>query len=105
VLLLLSVDLFNFDSAPRAKGVTSAKSLPTLGAGQLQTGFQVLDGYSASAKVDIFHSNAQGFADAAAEVEQQTNQQPVPKVGGRLLHLSYLAWFNVSLHYFISTVI
>ena len=44
VFLLLDLSLLNLTSALWAKGVTSAKSLPTFGAGQLQATFEVFDG-------------------------------------------------------------
>ena len=69
--------------------------------GELQSGLQVLDCYRTLVEVNILHGETQDLRYTAAEVGQQPDQQPIPKIGGRLLHQGYLLWFNVDFHCFL----
>jgi len=53
VLLLLGLAPLDLAAALGAKGVTSAESLSTIRAGELQASLEVLDGYSALTEVYI----------------------------------------------------
>jgi len=75
MLLLLSLSLLDLTAALWAKGVTSAKPLPTPSTGQLETSFQMFDGNNTLIKVYILDFDGQGFADPTAEVEQEANKK------------------------------
>jgi hypothetical protein len=55
VFLLLNLGLINLTSTLWAKGVTSAKSLPTLWTRQLDTGFEMYDGNGALRKIYVIN--------------------------------------------------
>jgi len=96
--LLLDLSLLDLTSALWAECMTSAESLPALGAGQLQAGFEMFNANCAMVEVHVFNRQTQSLADPTAEVEQEANQQPISQVSCCLLHQGYLFWFNISLH-------
>ena len=77
MLLLLSMSLLDLDPTRGAERMTSAKSLSAPGTGQLQTSFEMLNGYSAMVEVHVFYLQTQGFTDPTAQVEKQANQQSI----------------------------
>ncbi len=101
MFLLLSLSFLNFTSTLWAKGVTSAKSLPAPGAGQLQAGFEVLDGNRAMTEVHVFNRQSQRLADPAAKPKQYVNEEPISEVGSFTLKQVYLVWFKIGFHYFL----
>jgi hypothetical protein len=66
---LLNLSLRNLDPALGAKRMASAKSLPTLDAGELLAGLEMLYRDSTTAEVYIFNRQSQGLADPATEME------------------------------------
>ena len=66
VFLLLGLSLLNLITALWTKGMTPAKSLSALGAGQLKAALKVLDGDGALGKVYILNFDSQSFADPTA---------------------------------------
>ncbi len=63
----------------------------------------MLDGYGALAKVYIFYSQPQSFADSAAKVKERPDKEFVSQIGCCLLHQGHFLWLDIRFHWF-STV-
>jgi hypothetical protein len=74
MLFLLGNRFIYLRSAFGAIGVTFAQTATTLRAGEVDARFEVLNGYRALTKVNVIHSESQGFRNPAAEVKQEPYQ-------------------------------
>ena len=69
--------------------------------GELQSGLQVLDCNRTLAEVNILYGETQDLRYTSAQVEKHPDQQPIPKIGSRLLHPNCVIRFNVYFHCFL----
>ena len=66
--------------------------------------FKVLYDNGAQVEVNVVYVDTQSLGDATAKVKQQPDQQPIPKIGSRLLHQGYLFRFKIGFHQFCPVV-
>jgi hypothetical protein len=97
VLLFLSNWLRHPGAAARAEAGRPAQPGAAARAGELQSGFKVLNGYRAFVKINIACGDAQGFRNAAAEAEQKPDKEPVPQVFTCFFQLFYFLRFQIDL--------
>jgi hypothetical protein len=56
------------------------------------------DGSGTLLEIDIINFQSKSFADPAAEVKEDTNQQLIAEIGSGLFHQDYFSRFKISFH-------
>lgn len=87
--------LIYFRAASGAKGVALPQQGTASGAGQPESGFEVLDPHCPLFEADVVRREAQGLGDTAAQVKEQPDEQAVAEIGGCLLQLADVFRFQV----------
>lgn len=62
--------------------MSDGQSGPTLRAGKFNAILQVFDANDTPSKVYIVNAESQSLTNTAAEPEEETNEQPIPKITG-----------------------
>jgi len=75
-----------------------AQPCPAFGAGQLDTALEVLDSNVAAVKVYVLYTKGKCLRDAAAQMEKEPYEQPIPKAGGCIFHQFYVFRLKIRLH-------
>lgn len=90
--------LLHLRAASRAEAMAAPKPCTALRARKAQAALKVLDCDHSLHKVYVLYLHSQNLTNAAAQLEKNVNQQPVPKVVSCLLHQVNFFRLKVNLH-------